>query len=142
MIEETVGNNLMKIRTLETKNKNMMALLFSYLCDPPRYNADESIKLLEIVHRILSEDEPLVTIPEQTERVSFSIDMPEGALIKIQVFNEHEQLWKTVSSEDFNILMKGKIFPEFKTRFLTESKTGKGLLAARTNVTKESSDGR
>jgi len=79
---------------------------------------------------IEEEYEPLVTIPEppeRKERVSFSIDMPEGALIKIQVFDENEQSWKTVSSEEFNILMKGKIVPEFKTRFITESKTGKGL---------------
>jgi len=91
------------------------------------------------------EYEPLVTIPEpleRKERVSFSIDVPKDTLIKLQVLDEDTQSWKTVSSEDFNILMEGKSFPQFKTRFLTESKTGKGLLAAQTNVTKESSDGR
>ena len=75
------------------------------------------------------EYEPLVTIPEpleRKERVSFSIDMPEGELIKIQVFDEETGSWKTVSMDDYNILMKGKIFPEFKTRFLTESKAFEG----------------
>jgi len=87
------------------------------------------------------EYEPLVTLPEPTERkerVSFSIDMHEGARITLQILDDDTRMWKTLTMEEFNILMKGKIVPEFKTRFLAESKTGKDIRVKRINVTKDS----